>query len=396
MEQKLDGKYNGHAYVDMGLSVMWATCNVGASSPEEYGDYYAWGETSTKSVYDEDNCATWKKDMYDISGTSRDVARAKWGGKWRMPTPDEFYELLDECTWEWTTRNGVNGYKVTGPNGNFIFLPAAGFRKGTSLHSAGDEGNYWSSTPDEDFNCDSYFRNRDSYYLDFCSDYPDVNWLNRKLGLTVRPVTVYVSFNDKIMKSSEQAKIGIGGTINGHEWVDLGLSVKWATCNVGASSPEGYGDYYAWGETSTKSSYDEGNCATLRKEMGDISGTSRDVARAKWGGKWRMPTEAEFHELVNECTWEWTFPGGHDGYKVTGPNGNSIFLPAAGYHYGMLLRRAGDVGCYWSSTPDDNGNYWSTPGNGIRGSYPIEFYNGCARMHWSCRSYGYTVRPVTE
>ena len=72
------------------------------------------------------------------------------------------------------------------------------------------------------------------------------------------------------------------GTINGHEWVDLGLSVKWATCNIGASSPEGYGNYYAWGETSTKSSYDKENCATYEKEIGDIAGTSRDVARVKW------------------------------------------------------------------------------------------------------------------
>ena len=181
------------------------------------------------------------------------------------------------------------------------------------------------------------------------------------------------------------------GTIVGHEYVDLGLSVKWATCNVGASSPEDYGDYYAWGETSTKSSYDEDSCATWNKSIGDIGGTSRDVAHVKWGGSWRMPTVAEFDELLDSenCTWTWTTQGGHKGYKVTSrKNGNSIFLPAARYRYGTLLRGREEDGGYWSSTP-----YW----DGTREAYYLDIYiSGYYRTEGSDRYDGRTVRPVAE
>ena len=111
--------------VDMGLSVKWATCNVGANTPEEYGNYYAWGETSTKSNYDEDNCKTWKRRMSDIRGNSSyDAARANWGSNWRLPTASEFEELIDNCDYQWTTQNGVKGVRFTSKrNGNSIFFP---------------------------------------------------------------------------------------------------------------------------------------------------------------------------------------------------------------------------------------------------------------------------------
>ena len=141
-------KVNGHEYVDLGLSVKWATCNVGANKPEEYGNYYAWGETITKSSYTSVNSKTYGKVMTDIAGNvNYDAARANWGGSWRMPTKAEMQELKDRCTWTWTTQNGVKGYKVKGPNGNSIFLPAAGYRIGSSLDYAGGDGYYWSSTP---------------------------------------------------------------------------------------------------------------------------------------------------------------------------------------------------------------------------------------------------------
>ena len=130
------GSINGHDWVDLGLSVKWATCNVGASLPSLYGNYYAWGETSTKGDY--------SSRMYN--NPSYDTASANWGGTWRMPTDDEWTELRTKCTWTWTTQNGVYGRKVTGPNGNSIFLPAAGGRNGTSLYDAGSYGYYWSSS----------------------------------------------------------------------------------------------------------------------------------------------------------------------------------------------------------------------------------------------------------
>ena len=179
------------------------------------------------------------------------------------------------------------------------------------------------------------------------------------------------------------------GYINGHKWVDLGLSVKWATCNVGASSPSSGGNYYAWGEISTKSTYTGGNSTTYREIYGDISGDERyDAARANWGGSWRMPTKAECEELVNNCTWKWTTQGGVNGYRVTSKkNGNSIFLPAAGYRDGSSLDYAGVFGDYWSSTP--YGCYSEDA------SY-LGFYSSNLHVVWNYRYCGRTVRPVCD
>ena len=178
-----DGRIQGHEYVDLGLSVKWATRNIGADNPEDYGHYFAWGETSPKEEYTKENCSTYGKDMDDISGNAEyDAATANWGGDWRMPTYDEQRELLDRCTWTWATENDVNGYKVTGPNGNSIFLPAAGFRYGSSLDDSGSRGYYWSSTP-----CD-YNLDCSAYYLFFTSDFQYMSSYYRNLGLSVRPV----------------------------------------------------------------------------------------------------------------------------------------------------------------------------------------------------------------
>ena len=183
---------NGREYVDLGLSVKWATCNVGATTPEEYGDYFAWGETTTKANYSSSNSPTYglsnskllSQGYIDSEGNltaQYDAARANWGGTWRMPTRKELNELNTQCTWTWTTQNSVNGYKVTGPSGASIFLPAAGYRNGSSLSRAGYSGYYWSSTP---------YGNRDdyAYYLDFSSSSLYMYYDYRNYGLSVRPV----------------------------------------------------------------------------------------------------------------------------------------------------------------------------------------------------------------
>ena len=192
---------NGHEYVDLGLpsGLKWATCNVGASSPEDYGGYYAWGETEEKDNYSW-STYKWCRGSYDTQtkyctdssyGTvdnktvldpEDDVAHVKWGGTWRMPTLDEQKELLNKCTWTWITQNGVNGYKVTGPNGNSIFLPAAGYRYGTEVSYRGSDGYYWSS---------SLFSNYSNlaYNLYFDSGFHDWYYYNRYDGLSVRPVS---------------------------------------------------------------------------------------------------------------------------------------------------------------------------------------------------------------
>ena len=191
------------------------------------------------------------------------------------------------------------------------------------------------------------------------------------------------------------------GTSNGHDWVDLGLpsGKKWATCNVGATSPEGYGDYFAWGETSTKETYDYDNCPTYGLNESELQSqgyidsegnltAQYDAARANWGGDWRMPTKAEYNELLNKCTWEWTTQNSVNGYKVTGPSGASIFLPAAGYRYGSSLSYAGSNGYYWSSAPDDYFNY----------SFAcyLLFNSSDHNMYNDFRYYGQSVRPVIE
>ncbi len=170
--------------------------------------------------------------------------------------------------------------------------------------------------------------------------------------------------------------------------VDLGLSVKWACCNVGATAPEEYGDYFAWGETTPKGEYTWGNCKTMEKNIGDISGNpAYDAATANWGGSWRMPTETEIQELIDNCTWQWTTVNGVEGQKVTGPNGNSIFLPAAGWRYGSSLSFAGSNGYYWSSTPG---------GSTTRDAYTLNFYSGNHSLNWLYRYYGLSVRPVSK
>ena len=188
--------------------------------------------------------------------------------------------------------------------------------------------------------------------------------------------------------------------INGHEYVDLGLpsGLKWATCNVGANKPEDYGDYFAWGETETKTEYSEGNSLTQEhsiselRRRGIVDGNNRltssyDAARAKWGRSWRMPTKEELEELKKNCRWEWTTQNGVDGYKGTGPNGNSIFLPTAGYRYGTSLYHAGEFGDWWSSTPHD----------GYDGSaYDLCFGNGSVFVDDYDRINGHSVRPVSE
>ena len=177
--------------IDLGLpsGTKWACCNVGATKPEGDGDYYAWGETTTKSDYSWStykHCDGSSSSCHDlgssICGTQYDVAHVKWGGPWQLPTLDQIKELLDKCNkGVWTTQNGVEGRKFTGPNGGSIFLPAAGCRYGTVLDSRGTGGYYWSGAQ-------STSGGDDAYYLFFSSVNADWGNLNRGYGPSVRPV----------------------------------------------------------------------------------------------------------------------------------------------------------------------------------------------------------------
>lgn len=183
--------------------------------------------------------------------------------------------------------------------------------------------------------------------------------------------------------------------LNGHEVVDLGLSVKWATCNVGASLPYEYGGYYAWGETSEKTEYSRDTYKFYNKSqheytyiLDDITGTSYDVARVKWGGTWRMPTKKEMEELVKKCNWKWTTYNDVHGYLVTSSNGKSIFLPAAGY-YDKEIERADKSGSYLTSTNYETGKYDSQ-------IYYLPFYDVKKQITTGACYFGNSVRPVTD
>ena len=466
-------------FVDLGLSVKWATCNIGANKPEEYGDYFAWGEVTPQSNYDwstykycKGTRSTLTKYCFDSSDgyngfkddnvvldLGDDAAYVNWGNC-RMPTKAELDELQDKCTWTWFTQNGVSGYLIVGPNGNSIFLPAGGV-KGNNTSAYVNEGIvYWSSC---------LFYNSSSATVLQDRSLPIEHTVTRSFGKTVRAVQekteqsgvnrcvisvysniakvqdivsgsgtyevgaqveltaqyylgeayIFVKWSDgntdlnRVVTASKDAIYVAEYTrclrYNGHSYVDLGLSVKWATCNVGATKPEEYGDYFAWGETQPKEKYDwttykycKGTEITLTKYCGNSSYGNNgftdnkivldpedDAATANWEGVWRMPTKAEFDELQNKCTWVWIKVNGVDGYRIIGLNGNSIFLPAAGLMVGGTLTDVGSDGFYWSSSlRTDNSLY----------AYGVYFYSD--DVYWSynvdARYYGFAVRPVCQ
>ena len=193
--------------------------------------------------------------------------------------------------------------------------------------------------------------------------------------------------------------------IDTHEWVDLGLpsGTLWATCNVGATAPEDYGDYFAWGETAPKEVYNwsnykwcHGSSTTLTKyctnsSYGTVDNKTEldpedDAAYVNWGSSWRMPTYDQQTELRTKCTWTWTTQSGVKGLLVTGSNGNTLFLPAAGYRYDSSLFDAGSWGSYWSRTL-----YSGNP------DYAYFVYFIFEDVYWNDYYYrfqGFPVRPV--
>ena len=368
--------------IDLGLpsGTLWASWNVGASAPEEYGGYYAWGETEEKDYYDESTYKYYNSETEecihigdDIAGTEYDVAHVKWGGSWRMPTRLQQDELRAYCSNEWTQQNGVNGIRVTGPNGNSIFLPAAGSRRIYYHSFEGERGIYWSSSLySSNYGCYQYFN----------SNYWDYGSYVCCTGLSVRAVI-------NAEKAQRDCPIA--------EAIDLGLpsGTKWASWNIGASKPEEYGGYYAWGETEETHYYDwsiythcDGSSSTCHHIGDDIAGTEYDVAHVKWGGSWRMPTNEQQDELRENCTREWTQQNGVNGIRVTGPNGNSIFLPAAGYRSDVYLRYEGSYGYFWSSSRNSIGS---------AESFACRLRFNSSYWSWSSddtRCYGYSVRAV--
>ena len=341
--------------IDMGLSVKWASCNLDASVPEDAGKYYAWGETNPDKTdfswetYQFGNNAGSMTKYFDVDELhyldwTDDVVHARLGGHWRMPTIEEWQELKDNCTWINSTRNGVRGYRiVSNINGNCIFLPISGFIDGTQLKD-GMRPRYWASSFTNALKgYDGYDAGKARCLNESCYYWRlDLMGSDRYLGMTIRGIY------------DDSADILTEG-----ETVDLGLSVEWASCNIGADAPEDFGTYYGWGETAPHESYSWENYAFSlggTKTMTKYNDTDRkvvldaedDVVIQKTGGKLRMPTIDEIHELMDNTTQTFKIKNGHIGYILTSKvNGNTIFLPIAGLMDGSQVKD-GMRPRYWS------------------------------------------------
>lgn len=334
---------NGYEYVDLGLSVMWASCNVGAKSPEEMGDSYSWGGTKAyiNAPFEYEENYPWKNENGYTKYNSNpeegivdnktkldledDAAHVKMGGKWRLPSENEIRELVENCIITITTKEGVEGLVFTAQNGNSIFIPIIkeSYHKISIIRSSElYQGDYRLTTPimnvwDIDMDFDNYY-----------TISTGIQEFGREALIPVRGV-----FTSEKTVSYPEPNLWVSGTSSNHEYVDLGLSVKWATCNLGASSKTGMGMKYRWAETTPTlndnfdydSDYNNfldekyNNKTTLAKED--------DAAYASWGGEWRTPTFGELLELREKCIWKQVVIDNVKGFQITGPNGNAIFLP---------------------------------------------------------------------
>lgn len=337
-------------YVDLGLPSgnLWAKCNLGASAPEAYGDYYAWGEVEPKQEYTKSN-HKWYKEGAPSQGFTKynnedgkltlededDAVIQKLGNGWRTPTLADFRELTNQkyTTIEKTTLNGVAGYQITSKkNKKSIFIPCAGFKNSEKPQTRAI------SDDEEVAVCMTNLRRIDNMVFNawtfaFQNDRIGRYGKRRPDGISVRPVK------------------GPGVPVP-NNCVDLGLAsgVLWAKCNIGTAEPTQPGNYYAWGELSTKKEYYSTNYKHFKvksnievlkyneKDGKTVLDLNDDAARANIGAGYRIPTKEDWEELLEDCKWEAvtiTLPvtidpsqrKGIARWKVTGPNGNSIVLP---------------------------------------------------------------------
>ena len=359
-------------YVDLGLPSgnLWAKCNLGASSPEAYGDYYAWGEVEPKQEYTKSN-HKWYKEGAPSQGFTKynnedgkltlededDAVIQKLGNGWRTPTLADFRELTNQkyTTIEKTTLNGVAGYQITSKkNKKSIFIPCAGFKNSEKPQTR------FISDDEEVAVCMTNLRRIDNMVYNawtfaFQNDRIGRYGKRRPDGISIRPVK------------------GPGVPVP-NDCVDLGLAsgLLWAKCNLGTTDPTKLGDYYAWGETSTKKKYYSDNYKHFKIDGGikvlkynekdgkTVLDLNDDAARANIGAGYRIPTKEDWEELLEDCKWEAVTTTLSEiidpsqtkviaRWKVTGPSGNSIVLPMT----------SGFRGDGWGVQPD-NDTYYTT------------------------------------
>ena len=396
----ISATYNG--WIDL---FGWGTGNAPTKSSTDYSDYQSFVDWGTNKI-GADAPNTWRtltKDEWVYLFNTRTNASSLYGvaqvngvngmvvlpDDWTCPEGVTFKSGLypgsvsDYSVYQSFTTEQWSKMEQAGA----VFLPASGDRWGTDVSSVGSYGSYWSST--------EYNESR-AYYVGFNSIYLSPRLFSTRYnGFSVRLVK---DLEDETTEPETPTN-----TENGHEYVDLGLpsGLKWATCNVGASQPEEYGDYFAWGEVEPKEVYDwstykwgnsnetqtkyctDSNYGTVDNKT--VLESADDAATANWGGAWRMPTYEELDELLTKCTWIVATMNGVDGCKVIGPNGNSIFLPSAGYRQGGSS--GGREGTYWSSSLYAASNY----ANEINSRS-----DGTAFWNFGPRCYGNSIRPVCE
>ena len=484
--------------VDLGLpsGVKWASFNLGASNPGEVGDYFAWGDP--EPYYSSLDPLTWKegkeagydwpsykwcmgtmgtytkycfsggyegfKDDKFVLDPEDDAATVILGDKWRMPTAAEFMELLEKCDFELTSISGTAGWRITGLNGNSIFLPAkTGYWGKLELQDTEVAAYYWSSNLFTGVHSYSVYLNSSNenwwFYGHFKSSGLPIRPVYGDPGIPVESITLdktelelnigesatltatvlpeNATIKDYTWSSGDTsiATVSSTGVVTavgpGSTWIsvasydpnqaagcfvtvpypvpeaiDLGLSVQWASFNLGAASQDESGGYFAWGETDSKQyfswnpyKWSWGSYTTMTKYCTDagygydgftdgktVLDPEDDAATVNLGGKWRMPTAEEAEELMTDCTWVWTTRNDLNGFLVTGPSGNSIFLPAYGYRSGSDIYESNYCGVYWSSSLNT-----TVPSR----AHYLYFDEDNYKSIWSTnRSFGFTVRPV--
>ena len=342
--------------VNLGLSVKWASWNMGATQVGDYGGYYGWGDPSGDLIstnsfdYAADNTAS------NIGGTKYDIAHVQWGDKWRLPTVSEIKEL-ENLDWSYSDNyngTGVKGWIVKSKE-HEIFIPKGGWKYDGNEKYVGESAFYWTS------NLDNLDKPQGGQLF---PNYISIGSYEKAIRMLIRPV-----YDDAVIPVVPD----VPETSEAGKGVDLGLSVKWADRNIGSTVSADYGKYFAWGETVSKKDYSTSTYSLLdtlrsdgtysKKFLGyDISGSDYDAAHILWSGTWRMPTQTEMNELIDLCTWVVTTEKNIRGFRITGHNGNSIFLPFNGYMSGINLTSVGTNGYYWTSTlytRVDHSNDWA-------------------------------------
>lgn len=387
--------------IDLGLSVKWASWNIGASSPYQPGEYIAWGDSTGVSNSMSSEAFPIINQSSNISGTKYDFVHRKWGGNWQMPTFAQIVELSNGCDWQTTVVRGVYCLEGTSKkNGNKIYLPMAGYvnpTNGTTYYNSGrnSKAYYWSS---------NQYNSTGGLAVDFMTLSVDSQYMSKPLHVPIRPVYVENSGTHEDTGFDDKGeKVELNKAVAGNA-KDLGLSVYWADVNVGASSEIETGEYFAWGEIAPKSEYTRENYAYYNSATGrfnnpldtiDISRSKYDVARMTWGGKWRMPTREELYELTNNCNFTWDSE--RLGFIVTNKNGqgDSIFLPVTGYKSDTGIYNTGTSGCYWSSR-----DYDRTEQLLYQEGFSMKVIKRTSSVELSVSSngkqYGYCIRPVMD